>query len=120
DIDIAVDLNCGAACPRELDVDNIGQRDGLEDGADFVIAVRAGVQDPQIQVDLGKGAQAGLAGLAHWLSLWGGPPGLRGSSRTRSSHTVSAISEDQQAGVDAGRKTLQKPTRQPVDSAKCG
>src|SRR5208337_5520029 len=52
--------------------------------------------------------------------LWGGPPGLRGSSRTRSSHAVSAISEGQQAGVDAGRRALQKPTRQPVGSAKCG
>ena len=43
----------------------IGQRDGLEDGADFVIAVRTRVQDAQIQVDLGEGAQAGPAGLAH-------------------------------------------------------
>jgi len=41
--------------------------------------------------------------------LWGGPPGLRGSSRTRSSP---AVSEDQQAGVDAGRRTGVLPHEQ--------
>ena len=40
-----------------FDHDGVGQRNGLEDGAEFVESVGAFVEDPQVEVDFGERAE---------------------------------------------------------------
>ena len=66
------DFDSGASRGREGDFQTIGQRDRLEDGAEFVIAVRPLIKDTQAQVQLGIGRYAApTRGFAErHLSYW--------------------------------------------------
>jgi hypothetical protein len=47
---------------REFDIERVGQRDGLEDGAQVVVAVGAPAEHPEVEIDFRERAHAGAAG----------------------------------------------------------
>src|SRR5207244_5319996 len=56
----------GAARASESDIDGVGERDGLEDGAQLVVAVGPFAEDPQIEIDFGQCPNADH--LSYWIS----------------------------------------------------
>ena len=64
-LEIVVESDGGAARRGESDLQRVGERDGLEDGAQFVEAIGALAEDAQIEIDFGQRAHARAAGGAH-------------------------------------------------------
>ena len=60
-----VELDRGLACRGERDLQGVGERDGLEDGAQLVEAIGTLAEDAQIEIDFGQRAHARPAGGAH-------------------------------------------------------
>ncbi len=49
----------------ELDLEGVGERNGLEDRTQLMKPVFAPVQDLEVEIELGVGAQANVAGGGH-------------------------------------------------------
>ena len=61
---------CVAARRSEGDVDTVGERDGLEDGAEFVVAVGPLVEYAKAEVQFGESRDASRARHRRHLSYW--------------------------------------------------
>ena len=50
---------------RKVQFERVGERDGLEDGAEFVKTIGSAVQDREEPIDFGVAGDADVTGLSH-------------------------------------------------------